>query len=93
VPQHPNPFETKWVQQSFFAKLGKAVSDELSSPATEQLEEVGPDEYYTKVGPDGQGLRIPADLDQSICLCQQLSPRNRAKFDHAAFWMDMSWCQ
>jgi hypothetical protein len=46
--------------------------------------------YYTTVGHDGKGLRVPADLDQSICLYQELSPTNRSKFDRAAFWMDMA---
>ena len=82
--------EIKWVQQFFFAKLGKAVIDELSPPAAQQLVEVEPEEYYTTVGHDGKGLRVPADLDQSICLYQQLERANRAKFDRAAFWMDMA---
>jgi hypothetical protein len=65
------------------------VIDELSPPAAQQLVEVEPEEYYTTVGHDGEGLRVPADLDQSICLYQQLERANRAKFDRAAFWMDM----
>jgi hypothetical protein len=82
--------DIKWVQQCFFAKLGNAVIDDLSPPAGEQLEEVQPEEYYTKVGHDGKSLRVPADLDQSICLYLQLSPTNRAKFDRATFWIDMA---
>ena len=82
--------EFKWVQQFFFAKLGEVVIDELSPLAGEQLEEVEPEEYYTKVGHDGKGLRVPADLDQSIRLYLQLSATNRTKFDRAAFWMDMA---
>jgi hypothetical protein len=82
--------DIRWVQQFFFANLGKVVADNLSPPASEQLAEVDPEEYYTKVGHDGQGLRVPADLDESICLYLQLSPRNRAKFVRAAFWMDMA---
>jgi len=64
--------------------------DGLSSPAHEKLEEIVPEEYYTMVGHDGTGLRVPADLDRSICLYQQLSQTNRAKFDRATFWMDMA---
>ena len=60
--------EIKWVQQFYFAKLGAVVIDELSPPAAEQLEEVEPEEYYTKVGHDGKGLRVPGDVDESICL-------------------------
>ena len=94
VPREGNAYEIKWVQQFFFAKLGNAVIDELSPPVGEQLEEVEPEEYYTKVGHDGKGLRVPADLDESICLylqlSSQLSSTNRTKFDRAAFWMDMA---
>jgi len=90
VPRDDGQDETKWVQQFFFAKLGHAVIDELSLPAAEQLEGVEPEEYYTKVGHEGKGLRVPADLDESICLYQQLSPTNHANFDCAAFWLDMA---
>lgn len=83
-------FEIKWVQQFFFAKLGKVVIDELSPSSGEPLEEIEPHEYYTNVGHDGRGLCVPADLDQSICLYYQLSSTNRAKFDRATFWMDMA---
>lgn len=90
MPREDGSSEFKWVQSFFFAKLGKIVIDELSPRAGEPLEKVEPEEYYTKVGHDGRGLRIPADLDQSICLYLQLSPTNRTKFDCATFWMDMA---
>jgi len=90
VPSDDSQFEIKWAQQFFFAKLGEAVIDELSPPAAEQLEEVDPEEYYTTVGHDGKGLRVPTDLDESVCLYLKLSPENRAKFDRAVFWMDMA---
>lgn len=83
-------YESRWVQQFFFAKLGRAVIDELSPPAAEQLEEVEPQEYYTTVGHDGRGLRVPTDLDESICCYTVLSAEKRAKFDRATFWMDMA---
>ena len=82
--------QIKWVQQFFFAKLGNAVIDELSPPAGKQLEEIESEEYYMTGGHDGNPLRVPADLDQSICLYMQLSPMNRAKFDRATFWRDMA---
>ncbi len=85
-----NNLKYKWVQQSFFAKLGNAVIDELSSMPIERLEEVEPEEYYTKVGHDGMGLRVPNDLDESICHYLQLSQKDRLKFDRATFWMDMA---
>ena len=36
------------------------------------------------------GLRVPSDLDQSICLYEELSGINREKFDRAAFWFSTS---
>jgi hypothetical protein len=82
--------EVKWVQEFYFANFGEAVRDELSPPAAETLEEVNPETYYTKVGHDGRGLRVPADLDDSICCYMRLSKANRDKFGRAGFWMDMA---
>lgn len=90
VPRDDGRPEIKWVERCFFAKLGDTVINELSPPADEHLEEVESEGYYTKVGHDGKGLRVPADLDHSICLYLQLSQTNRAKFDRATFWMDMA---
>ena len=90
VPCDDGNHESKWLQKFFFAKLDKIVNDELSPPADEQLEEVEPEEYYAKVGHDGKGLRVPADLDQSIRCYMALSGENRAKFDRAIFWMEMA---
>jgi len=86
----PGDTEVKWVQEFFFANLGEAVLDDLSPPTAEQLKELNPEDYYICVGHDGQGLRVPADLDDSICCYTRLSPVNRAKFDRASFWMDMA---
>jgi hypothetical protein len=66
------------------------VLDEPSPPAAETLEEVEPEEYYTSVGNDGRGLRVPADLDASICRYLGLSAGDPAKFDRATFWLDMT---
>lgn len=82
--------EVKWVQEFYFAKFGEAVQDELSPPATETLEEVAPETYYSTVGLDGRGLRVPTDLDDSICCYMRLSKANRDKFGRAGFWMDMA---
>lgn len=82
--------DTQWVQQFFYAKLGEAVIDELSPTANEQLLEMDTEEYFVAAGYDGKGLRVPVDLDRSICLYKLLSQRNRAKFDRATFWMDLA---
>lgn len=82
--------KVKWVQEFYFANFGDAVRGDLSPPAAETLEEVDPETYYATVGHDGRGLRIPADLDDSICCYMRLSKANRDKFGRAAFWMNMA---
>jgi hypothetical protein len=82
--------EVKWVQEFFFTNFGEAVRDELSSLTAETLEEVEPEIYYTTIGHDGRGLRVPSNLDDSICCYMQLSKLNREKFSRAAFWMHMA---
>lgn len=82
--------KVEWVQEFYFANFGKAMQDELSPPAAETLEEVDPDTYYATVGHDGRGLRVPADLDESICCYTRLSKGNRDNFGRAGFWMYMA---
>jgi len=90
VPRDGDEFHVEWVQLFFYAKLGQVVVDQLSPPANQTLEEIEPEEYYTCVGHDGKGLRVPVNLDQSICHYLQLSQTNRVKFDRASFWMEMA---
>jgi hypothetical protein len=66
------------------------VADGLSPTADELLGKIEPEEYYAQIGHDGKGLRIPADLDQSICRYMTLSAETCAKFDRATFWLDMA---
>ena len=80
---------SKWVQQSFFAPLGSCVADALSS-ATHPLQELPPHEYEAIRGHDGEGLRVPSNLDQSIRSYESLSASNREKFDRAAFWFGIA---
>lgn len=82
--------EVKWVQESYFAKLGGAVREDLSPPSSRTLRQVDPDEYYARVGHDGRSLEVPADLDDSISCFMSLSTGDRDKFGRAAFWMDLS---
>ena len=89
-PDHDGRGDFRWAQHFYFAKLGKVVIGQLSSPNAELLAEVESEEYYGTVGHDGRGLRVPTDLDDSICSYAALSPRNRAKFDRAAFWIDIA---
>jgi hypothetical protein len=85
--------ESRWLQQYFWAPLGAPVTDALSPPAAERLVEVESEGYYTNVGHDGNPLRVPADLDESLCRYRDLSDANRSKFDRAAFWMDVASSQ
>jgi hypothetical protein len=82
--------ESRWLQRWFYAPLGAIVCDALSPPAAEKLAEVEPEAYYANVGHDGTALRVPTDLDESLCRFRDLSAANRAKFDRAAFWMDIA---
>jgi hypothetical protein len=82
--------KAKWVQEFYFTNFGAPVSDELSPPALESLAQVDPDAYYSTISHYLSGLRVPADLDDSICCYQRLSKANRDKFGRAGFWMDMA---
>lgn len=85
-----NTPEIKWVQQSYFANLGKSVIDKFSPLSDKHIQEVEPDKYYGDTWHQENNLSIPADLDQSICLYKNLSSLDRTKFDRAIFWMDMA---
>jgi hypothetical protein len=80
----------QWVREEFLANPGQPVIGALSPPQGGQLGEVDPETYLYEVGQDGLGLRVPADLDNLICLYYQLSSSNQDKFDRATFWMDMA---
>ena len=67
--------------------------DGLSHPSQELIKEINQNQYYNMMGHDGEGLKVPADLDDSICLYLELSSVDRNRFDRAAFWVDMAWEQ
>src|SRR4029450_13745569 len=46
--------------------------------------------YKEAIGLDGRGLRVPDDLDESICRYQSLPAERQAKFDRAAYWLSMA---
>ena len=81
---------TEWVEQGFSPTLNPFITDALSAPAATQLEELEPEEYDKLLGDDGMGLRVPSDLDHSICGYEALSDSHREKFDRAAFWFSTS---
>jgi hypothetical protein len=83
--------EFKWVQEFYFADIGQIVVQELSTPVGKELEVLTSDSYYKGViGLDGRGLRVPDDLDESICRYQSLPAALQAKFDRAAYWLSMA---
>jgi hypothetical protein len=82
--------DSRWLQQFFYAPLGTPVADALSLPSAEKVAEIEPEAYFTNVGHDGNPLRVPADLDESLCRYRDLSEPNRSKFDRAAFWFHMA---
>jgi hypothetical protein len=84
--------QSQWLQKGYFADIGVVISDALSPPAPEAIEEVKPEEYYEILGHDGKSLRVPSDLDDSICRYLNLAerPALRDSFRVAAFWMNMA---
>jgi hypothetical protein len=85
------PAEIHWVQNFYFGPFGDCILDDLSPPSAEPLEEIQADNYFKVVkGIDGRGLRIPSDLDESICGYQRLHPTRREELNRAAFWLDMA---
>lgn len=81
---------TQWVQQWFSHPLNPYITDTLSAPAADQLEELEPKRYDAILGNDGTGLRVPSDLDQSIRSYEALTAPNRVKFDRASFWFGIA---
>jgi hypothetical protein len=81
---------SRWLPQFFWAPLGPPVIEIWSPAAADRIAEVDPETYYTNVGHDGNPLRVPTDLDESLCRYRDLSQTNRAKLDRAAFWMDVA---
>jgi hypothetical protein len=83
--------ETLWVQNAYFAPLGECMRDAPSPLTEERLTVIESDVYYTQLmGIDGQGLRVPSDLDDSICRYLDLAPDGRRAFDRAAYWLDIA---
>ncbi len=81
--------ESRRLQRFFYAPLDPIVTNALSAPAAEKLAEIQPEKYYFRHD-YGMALRIPADLDDSLCRYRELSEENRSKFDRAAFWFDLA---
>lgn len=82
--------KVKWMQEFYFANLGEVIQDQLSPSASQSIEQIDPDTYYATIGHDGGSLRVPTDLDESICCYRRLSKSDRQSFMRATFWMDMA---
>jgi hypothetical protein len=91
-PSHeePKPSPVRWQQRGYFADFGAIEADQLSPDAAPLLEVLAADEYYESHGGIGGGLRIPTDLDESICRYQSLTPEAMGKFDRALYWLDIA---
>jgi len=85
-----NKPQIRWVQHWYFADIGNVIRINPSPPTGSPLEELSPPDYYTQRGHDGKALRVPTDLDESICCYRSLAPEHRDKFDRALFWMDIA---
>ena len=83
----------KFVPRSYFASVGSIRQPKLSKPLGDPLEELDPAEYYSISGHDGKGMRVPADLDESIVRYRNLKPQNRERFDRSLYWMDIASSQ
>jgi hypothetical protein len=86
-PTGPNA-HSQWLQRSYFTNIGEVVVDAHSSPGCEPMEVRPPEEYYAQIGLDGSALRVPSDLDESICRYRDLAPEFRERFDRALIWLD-----
>ncbi len=88
--------EIRWAQNFYFAPFGECLGETPSPLTDERLEEIDSNRYYTEaMGIDGRGLRVPDDLDDSICRYQGLTSARREEFDRAAYWLDIAsrqWC-
>jgi hypothetical protein len=87
-PAGPRPRST-WLQRSYFADIGQVIVDTLSAPCAEPMEVVEPEPYYARRGLQS-ALRVPADLDESICRYRTLPREHRERFDRALFWLDLA---
>ena len=84
------PWRSEWLQLSYFPGVDQIVIEELSPPGGDPLEALAPETYYATLGYDGKPLRVPSDLDESICLYRQLGQADREKFNRALFWLDVA---
>lgn len=84
--------QSQWLQEGYFADIGTAIGDAPSIAARDSIEEIEPKAYYAGAGIDGKPLRVPSDLDDSLCRYLRLreSRALRDSFHTAAFWMHMA---
>jgi hypothetical protein len=80
----------EWVPRFFRAPLGLGIVETLSTSSPVAIVEMEPDAYYSTVGNDGTGLRVPSDLDESIGAYHALAVDDREKCDRATFWFHIA---
>lgn len=85
------PVEIRWVQNFYCAGQGECFLDAPSPLTDERLSVIPSSDYFRAVqGIDGLPLRVPSDLDDSICRYWQLHATRRDEFNRAAYWFDMA---
>jgi hypothetical protein len=90
ISRRDTPFRSEWVQEHFFAELGKPVIDELSPATGNLLSVTGSGEDDEKFAGDGTALYVLDGLDDSIIRYSELSQPNKERFNRATFWVDMA---
>jgi hypothetical protein len=86
----PKRFMTRWVQRNYTARIGPAVRSKQARRSRTAIGTLDPCSYYSTVGSDGEGLRLPADLDTQIMYYTSLPAVLQERFDRAAYWMSMA---
>ncbi|MDP3750084.1 MAG: HEPN domain-containing protein [Phenylobacterium sp.] len=90
IVKSPEGHEVVWAQRSYLVDPGELLRDVPSTPAAKRIEEIEAGEYHDRSGHDGGHLRVPSDLDTSICRYLDLPESQRARFDRSLFWLDLA---
>lgn len=93
VPVKGGPPEYKFLPNFYFTHIGEIFADALTPATDKPIEVVNADKYNLPETFMGDVLSIPDDLDELLCLYQNLSTENQEKFDRAAFWFDLAFQQ
>jgi hypothetical protein len=82
--------EYRWAQNGYFTDIGATVADVHSVCSEQPAKVFTSSEYYLPQTYHGDFLSVPDNLDELLCLYQNLSFEDKEKFDVAAYWFDLS---